>query len=60
MIWEPAPDAWDRSRLADFARFVDGPASGSFGHYEALLRWSLEAPEAFWGALSDWALPISM
>ena len=27
----------------------------SFDDYDALLRWSLDAPEAFWGALSDWA-----
>jgi len=55
VIWEPSSGAWDRSRLADFARFLDGRGSGSFHDYEALLRWSLDTPEAFWQALSDWA-----
>ena len=55
VIWQPAPDAWDRSRLADFARFLDGRGQGSFDDFEALLRWSLDAPDAFWSALAEWA-----
>ena len=55
VIWEPPPDAWDRSRLGDFARFLDRRGIGIFADYAALLRWSLDAPDAFWQALSDWA-----
>ena len=41
--------------MADFARFVEHRGGGSFGDYQGLLEWSLDAPGAFWEALADWA-----
>ncbi len=55
LIWEPSPDAWDRSRLADFAHSLHGRGVAPFGAYAPLLQWSLDDPGAFWGALADWA-----
>lgn len=53
-IWEPAPTAWESSRLSSFASHVvadDGPVLGT---YEEMLTWSLAEPGAFWAALADW------
>ncbi len=54
MIWEPPSGAWERSRLADFAAFVERRGGGAFGDYPTLLRWSLDAPGEFWDAFADW------
>lgn len=47
-LWQPkaAPD----SQLARFMR-----EAGDFKNFEALHRWSISAPEKFWGALWDFA-----
>ena len=55
VIWEPPPEAWERSRLADFAGSLDQPVRAAIDDYPSLLRWSLDDPDAFWMALSDWA-----
>lgn len=48
LVWEPAPDAWDTSRLGDFARH-HRPAA--VGDYDALWQWSIDEPAAFWEAV---------
>jgi acetoacetyl-CoA synthetase len=55
IIWEPPADAWQTSRLADFAAHVEAAGAGpSCGDYESLLAWSLDEPAAFWGGVADW------
>jgi acetoacetyl-CoA synthetase len=52
VVWEPASGAWERSRLAAFARrsgFEPTP-----GDYPTLLRASLDDPVTFWGAFASW------
>ncbi|WP_423983229.1 acetoacetate--CoA ligase [Ilumatobacter sp.] len=55
MIWEPAPDAWERSRLADFARTVASDGGPDLHDYQQVLEWSLAKPAGFWRAVADWA-----
>jgi len=55
VIWEPPTDAWEHSRLADFARSTDPARARSLGDYETLLRWSLDDLDGFWTALARWA-----
>lgn len=49
-VWEPPPGAWDSSRIGAFARRFRPEAVGD---YEALWRWSVEEPDAFWQAVWD-------
>ncbi|RNL60681.1 acetoacetate--CoA ligase [Nocardioides marmoriginsengisoli] len=55
--WTPRSEAAAASRIVDFGRWVRqhraAPAAADHD-YEALRRWSIEHPEAFWGALADY------
>lgn len=44
--WEPTAAGIEAARITDFARFAGRPAD-----YPALWRWSVDEPDAFWGAL---------
>lgn len=50
LVWEPAADAWETTRMGAFARTY---RPGAVGDYDALWRWSVEQPEAFWEAVWD-------
>ncbi|MDX2379573.1 MAG: hypothetical protein QNM02_07430, partial [Acidimicrobiia bacterium] len=52
--WTPAPDAWARSRLAEFATHITRTTGLKFDDYDTLLDWSLADPGAFWMAVSEW------
>lgn len=54
MIWEPAVDAWERSRLADFAEHVMSSDGPELTDYESALGWSLSEPGDFWAAVAAW------
>ena len=47
-LWTPSPE---RAAATNMARFM--AAAGRAGSYEALHRWSIEQPEAFWNLLWD-------
>ena len=51
VVWRPPPDAWSVSRIGQFAARYR-PAA--FGDYEALWRWSVEDPAAFWASIWDY------
>ena len=51
VVWRPPPDAWSVSRMGRFAEHYH-PAA--FGDYEALWRWSVEDPAAFWASVWDY------
>lgn len=55
IIWQPADDAWERSRLADFARHVYDAGGPRCEDYPDLLEWSLTDTSDFWSAIADWA-----
>lgn len=55
IIWEPAPDAWGATRLADFAQHVARSGRGErCDDYHSLLDWSLADPAGFWAAFAEW------
>ncbi|MEM9889926.1 MAG: acetoacetate--CoA ligase [Actinomycetota bacterium] len=47
-LWQPPADAWDTTRLGDFARRHRPEA---VGNYAALWQWSVDEPAAFWRAV---------
>lgn len=51
VVWRPPPDAWSVSRMGQFAERYRPEA---FGNYEALWRWSVEDPAAFWASVWDY------
>lgn len=53
-IWEPATDAWEVSRLSDFAEQVRRNGGPSIDSYEDALAWSLAESDAFWNEVADW------
>jgi acetoacetyl-CoA synthetase len=58
VIWEPAPDARERSAMGQFLRALglvnreDG-APSSDADYSEWHRWSVEQPEKFWSAVAE-------
>lgn len=58
MLWNPVQNGAERSRLADFVRFVERRTGEIFGGFDpaAFLKlhaWSVTEPEAFWDAVWD-------
>jgi acetoacetyl-CoA synthetase len=56
LLWSPSPARIAAEPITAFmeaAETVGGPAAGA--GYAALHRWSVEAPEAFWSLLWDFA-----
>lgn len=51
VVWRPPPDAWAVSRMGQFAERYQPSAVGS---YEALWRWSVDEPAAFWASVWDY------
>ena len=51
VVWRPPPDAWSVSRMGQFAEHYH-PAA--VDNYEALWRWSVEDPAAFWASVWDY------
>ena len=55
-LWTPDAGRIARTRLTAFARGVDAAAGTRLaGDYDALHRWSVSSPEAFWRAVWDFA-----
>jgi len=50
VLWRPSADAWESSRLGQFAH---QHAPGTVGDYQALWRWSVDDPNSFWLATWD-------
>lgn len=53
VLWSPAPDARERTRMGAFMAGVERRHGLSFDGYDDLLRWSIEEPGAFWRAVWD-------
>jgi len=50
-LWRPTPDFAQRTEVALFMRWLAATRDLRFEDYDGLWRWSIEDPEAFWGAL---------
>ncbi len=60
MLWDPAKNGAESSRLADFKRFIEARHGLDFGGYDfdafgRIRDWSVREPEQFWDALWDFA-----
>ena len=54
VVWQPAADAAERSRLGSFMRWLEAERGRDFADYSALLAWSIDDLEGFWGAVTEW------
>lgn len=50
-LWVPSPTRRDRARLTAFTRWLNEQEGLAFADYESLWHWSVERPDAFWGAV---------
>ena len=59
MLWEPTPDAVDRSQMTAYMRWLQAERGVQPDSYEALWRWSVENIEDFWASIWDYFEVIS-
>ncbi|GIK88541.1 MAG: acetoacetate--CoA ligase [Burkholderiales bacterium] len=50
-LWEPSPARIAGAQITAFARRVEGRHGVHLPDYDALWRWSIDQPEAFWRAV---------
>jgi len=55
IVWTPRPDAFEQSRMGDFARAAAASSGVPLDSYAALLRWSLDDLAGFWETFATWA-----
>jgi acetoacetyl-CoA synthetase len=53
VLWTPPADARERSRIGAFLADLERRHGLGFADYDALWRWSVEDPGAFWRAVWD-------
>jgi acetoacetyl-CoA synthetase len=53
MLWQPSAEMVERSRLAEFTRWLAAERGRELDGYEQLWQWSVEDLEGFWGAIWD-------
>ncbi|HET7121267.1 MAG TPA: acetoacetate--CoA ligase [Solirubrobacterales bacterium] len=51
LLWEPSPEAIERSRLTEFMRWLEAERGLSFSGYHELWQWSVDDLEGFWSAI---------
>ncbi|TWE10053.1 acetoacetate--CoA ligase [Rudaeicoccus suwonensis] len=51
LIWQPAPDAMQRTRIGQFMSWLAEHRDLEFTSYEQLWQWSVSDLDGFWGAL---------
>ena len=52
-LWTPSAERIANARLTAFSAFVGARTQRKFAGFDALYRWSVEQPEAFWSAVWD-------
>ncbi len=52
-LWTPPADWRDRTRIGQFVQFAESRTGRAFADYDALWRWSVDAPEEFWAGIWD-------
>ena len=53
LLWEPSPEAIERSNLTAYRRWLEAERGLSFDDYAALQRWSVDSLEDFWTSIWD-------
>ncbi len=53
LLWEPSPEAIERSNLTAYRRWLEAERGLSFDDYAALQRWSVASLEDFWTSIWD-------
>ena len=53
MLWEPSPEAIERSNLTTYRRWLEAERGLTFDDYAALQRWSVDSLEDFWASIWD-------
>jgi acetoacetyl-CoA synthetase len=53
LLWQPSPERIAAAQLTAFARRAAERRGAGFADYEALWRWSVDEPRAFWAELWD-------
>jgi acetoacetyl-CoA synthetase len=51
LLWGPSAELVERSRLAEFIRWLERERGLSFGGYDELWQWSVDDLEGFWSAI---------
>jgi acetoacetyl-CoA synthetase len=55
VLWSPPADVLERSRIGDYLRWLAAVHGLEFGSdYQALWRWSVDDPAAFWRSIWDY------
>ena len=53
VLWRPDAAVVERSQMVAFRRWLTTSRDIRFSGYDALWRWSVDEPEAFWGAIAQ-------
>jgi acetoacetyl-CoA synthetase len=53
ILWRPAPDVRERTRVGRFLGWLSEQHGLAFSDYDALWRWSVDEPDAFWASVWD-------
>jgi acetoacetyl-CoA synthetase len=53
MLWEPSTELVERSRMAEFMRWLEAERGRRFGDYGELWQWSVDDLDGFWRAIWD-------
>ena len=53
LLWEPSPEAIERSNLTAYRRWLEAERALTFDDYAALQRWSVDSLEDFWASIWD-------
>lgn len=55
LLWSPSQELKENSNLSAFIRWLAVARDLEFSDYHTLWAWSVREPEAFWGAIWDYA-----
>ena len=53
-LWEPGPEAIERSQMTAYIRWLAAERGIEVGDYDSLWRWSVENLEDFWSSIWDY------
>jgi acetoacetyl-CoA synthetase len=53
VLWRPDAAVVERSQMVAFRRWLSTSRDVRFSGYDELWRWSVDEPEAFWGAIAE-------
>jgi acetoacetyl-CoA synthetase len=54
ILWTPSPERVERVALTRYQRWLEETRGLSFGDYDALWRWSVDALEDFWASIWEY------